>query len=142
MSLPLMNKNNSNPNFFESSIESLLNMRQFAQYYPKTISCDSLNKDQFKMNDDLGSSCNDNSEYILPSPSIHIETIKKNTHLCDNKKSKSNRFSFLMSDIRTENKSNNNEMTFKMKYELPNIQSIHSPIKANKPIQVVSFVKK
>lgn len=134
-----MNKQNSSKTFFDPSVNCLLNMRRLTQFYPESISYDDLKSTNFEMNNNH--EIND-FEYIPPSPTISIETNNKNNHHNQNLPN-NNRFAFLISDTKQNDICNNNSNNiFKMKYELPNIKILQSPIKTFKPIQIVSFMKK
>lgn len=123
-----MTEGNCTPNFFDNSVQCLLNMRQLAQFGPNSF------------DNEITDSCQINDyEYISPSPSIDIETSLSNNINSKKKIQQNNRFAYLLPDIESDDKYN--EKIFRMKYQLPNIQVLQSPTKMYKPIQVVSFIK-
>ena len=133
-----MKKGNSTTSIFNDSLQSLMNMRQLAQKGSTSLSTDNF-----------GKSCNDDDlyvksdyEYIPPSPSINIERMNNNQKYLRKNQQNNHRFAFLMEDIELDKNDNSTDLTFRMKYQLPNIQILKTPTKIYKPIQVVSFMKK
>ncbi|KAK8840142.1 hypothetical protein M9Y10_031081 [Tritrichomonas musculus] len=137
-----MQKENSAPNIFDNSMQNLFYMRQLAQFCPTSESTDNF----YKSNNAIYPTNNfeSNCEYIPPSPSVNIETSMNNGSNYFHKNIQQNhRFAFLMNDISSNNEYNDNSFSsFKLKYQLPNIQILRSPAKNYKPIQVISFMKK
>lgn len=152
----------------ESSIDNLLIARRLAQFGPTSLSIDdfklshstsspisilkksNLNKPLHKENSSVFDEKDQKVEYIPPSPSVKIENTsneQKSIFKLGIQPAK-HRFGFLMADIKPikqSNSSSNLSMpnspsgSFRMKYELPNMKKVSTPVKSGKPLMVVSF---
>ncbi|KAK8848088.1 hypothetical protein M9Y10_019144 [Tritrichomonas musculus] len=148
------------------SIDNLLVARRLAQFCPTSLSIDDFQSRPSKSSSTLSLkspiSSADNLiettkkvEYIAPSPSVKVESLSSN-NIAEPKSAfklgiqpAKHRFGFLLADIKPiENKINvsnscsnmsPNKPFLKMRYELPNVKKVDTPIRSTKPLMVISF---
>lgn len=146
------------------NIGNLLIARRLAQFCPTSLSIDdfktrpSKSSSSLNLNSSISSTENlmDESkkiEYIQPSPLIKID--KKSSNIKEVKSEfklgiqpSKHRFGFLLEDIKPINNKINSfnscsdlspRPSKKMRYELPNVKKVDTPIKSSKPLMIVSF---
>lgn len=146
------------------NIDNLLITRRLAQFCPTSLSIDDFKSrpkkstSSLNLNSSISSAENliDESkkiEYIQPSPVVKIDKLSSN--ISESKSDfklgiqpSKHRFGFLLEDIKPINnkiKSCNScsnlspRPSKKMRYELPNVKKVDTPIKSTKPLMIVSF---
>ena len=113
----------------ESDIDNILAARRLAQFCPTSFSIDDFKAPTRKQR----------IAYIPPTPSVKTELISEPSPFKINLPSPKHRFGFLLADIKPINKEKTNQNNLKMKYELPNVKKVDTPVKTDKPLMVVSF---
>lgn len=145
----------------ESHIDNLMVTRRLAQFCPTSLSLEDLKSSDlskssssqlyFKRSSSSFDESDKKVEYIPPSPSVKIEKTSsepKSVFKLGIQPAK-HRFGFLLADIKPISNSNINASSsstnltstesLKIKYELPNIRKVVTPVKTLKPLMVVSF---
>ncbi|OHT17656.1 hypothetical protein TRFO_00942 [Tritrichomonas foetus] len=118
----------------ESNIDTLLAARRLAQCCPTSLSVDDFKSQSREKQAKI--------EYIPPSPKVEIEQTGQSAFKLGIPSAK-HRFGFLLTDIKpieqAKNQKSASTSSFKMKYELPNVRKVNTPVKSIKPLMVVSF---
>ena len=141
-----------------ANIDNLLVARRLAQFCPTSLSIDDLkgdNRSSFHMASTNSSEKIEEpnqNKYIPPTPSVRIEK-SPSTQAIESKspfklgiEPAKHRFGFLLADIKpisqgnvNLHKSKSTVLPVKVKYELPNVKKVDTPVKSVKPLMVVSF---
>ncbi|OHT06372.1 hypothetical protein TRFO_05566 [Tritrichomonas foetus] len=116
-----------------TNIDNLLVARRLAQFCPTSLSVD-----DFKSQSPDTPDKKEKVEYIPPTPSVKIEQPEKSAFKLGLPSPK-HRFGFLLADIKPIDQSSAKQPPLKMKYELPNVRKVTTPVKTDRPLMVVSF---